>query len=383
MRLLMLNHNVAWSSGTFFRVWHIARQMVKRGHDVTVLSIAPRERWVFHQEICDGVRIVETPDWLPGRGRTGWDVWDTLQRCRFVRMEKWDIIHAFDSRPAVILPALVAQRSGTPLVLDWADWWGRGGTIEERTTGPLVKYGIGPLETYFEEAYRTRAQATTVISSALEKRALLLGVPAETILRLPHGCDVEAIQPLERNVCRDTLGLPHDVPLVGHLGAMNKSDADLLFASFAHLSKTRSKCKLILLGRPYVVVPDIPTVFKTGYVSRAQLLQYLGACDVMLLPLKDTIASRGRWPSKLNDYLAAGKPIVACAVGDVRDYFAKYEIGVATPDVPEAFAAALDGLIDDAPRLKRLGQQAREVAERVLNWSLLTETLETHYRSLT
>lgn len=382
MRLLMLNHNVAWSSGTFFRVWHIARQMVKRGHAVTVLSIAPRERWKFREEIRDGVRVVETPDWLSGRGRTGWDVWDTLQRSLFVRKEKWDIIHAFDSRPAVILPALAAQKSGTPLVLDWADWWGRGGTIEERTTGPFVKYAIGPLETYFEEAYRTRAQGTTVISAALEKRALALGVRAETILRLPHGCDVEAIQPLERNACRDALGLPRDVPIVGHLGAMNKSDATLLFAAFEQLSKRRSGCRLILLGRPYVDVPDIPTLYKTGYVSRETLLQYLGACDVMLAPLKDTIASRGRWPSKMNDYLAAGKPIAACAVGDVREYFDKYEIGIATSDVPDAFAAGIDFLLDDQARLMHMGQQSRRVAEIVLNWSLLTERLETHYRGL-
>ena len=147
MRLLMLNHNVAWSSGTFFRVWHFARQMAQRGHDVTVLSIAPRARWKFHEEIRDCVRMVETPDWLPGRGRTGWDVWDTWQRRIFVRQEQWDVVHAFDSRPAVILPALAAQSRGAVLVLDWADWWGRGGTIEERTTGPLVKYAIGPLET--------------------------------------------------------------------------------------------------------------------------------------------------------------------------------------------------------------------------------------------
>ena len=37
MRLLYLNHNIAWS-GTFFRAYHLARQMVAHGHDVTVVS---------------------------------------------------------------------------------------------------------------------------------------------------------------------------------------------------------------------------------------------------------------------------------------------------------------------------------------------------------
>ena len=235
------------------------------------------------------------------------------------------------------------------------------------------------MKRYFEEAYRTRAQATTVISTALEQRALALGVPRGLHLRLPNGCDIETIQPLDRVACRNALGLPHNIPILGHVGAMNQSDANLLFAAFARLSKIRPDCKLGPVGRPYLAVPDMPGLVTTGYIPQPQLLQYLGACDVMLLPLKDTIASRGRSPSKVNDYLAAGKPIVATAIGDINEYFQKYEIGIATPDSAEAYAIAIDRLIDDTPRLERMGQQARRVAESVLNWSLLAERLETHY----
>src|SRR5574341_1333987 len=98
MRLLLLNHNVAWSGGTFFRAYHFGREMVRRGHHVTLLPVSPRRRFGLHQEIRDGVRVVETPDWLWGRGRTGWDPWDTLQRIRFVGGRRWDVVHAFDSR---------------------------------------------------------------------------------------------------------------------------------------------------------------------------------------------------------------------------------------------------------------------------------------------
>jgi glycosyltransferase involved in cell wall biosynthesis len=323
------------------------------------------------------VRVVETPDWLPGRGRTGWDAWDTLRRILYVRGERWDLVHAFDSRPAVILPALAA---GAPLVLDWADWWGRGGTITERTTGPLVRHLVGPLETWFEEHFRTRAQASTVISRALEERAVGLGVKRETVCRIPNGCDVESVRPLERGACRDALGLPRDAPILGHLGAMNASDAEVLFGAWERLTRKRGGCTLLLVGRHYVRVPAIEGIVELGYVPRETLLQSLGACDVLLAPLQDTIASRGRWPSKLNDYLAAGRPVAACAVGDVRELFERHAAGVTSEPTPDAFARAIEELLEDSDARETMGRNARAVAENELSWDRLAGHLENHYR---
>lgn len=381
MRILMLNHNVAWSGGTFFRAHHFARQMVRRGHAVTLLTISPRSRFSFRRELHDGVQIVETPDLLWGRGRTGWDLWDTLRRSLYVRGQSWDIIHAFDSRPAVVLPALAARQDCGALIMDWADWWGQGGTIGERQTGALVKLLIGPLETFFEEHFRTYARATTVISTALRQRAIALGVHPKSITQIPQGSDIERVRPLPRNQSREILGLPEKAPIVGYLGVLLRQDAQLLFDTFATLRTLRPDSRLLLIGNHKAVVPDIPGIQETGFVPHAQMLQALSACDIMLLPLKDNIASRGRWPSKINDYLAAGRPIVASAVGDVSDLFARHAIGTATVDTPVALAQAVDALLSDTARCQAAGHIARQVAESEFDWPILAERLETHYHT--
>src|SRR5687767_10639385 len=179
MRILFLNHNVARRGGTFYRAYQIARYLVRRGHAVTLLTISAARRWGFDREEGEGVEIIHAPDLLWGIGRTGWDPWDTLNRVAYLRGQRWDIIHAWDSRPAVILPALYARRQSRTangkLVVDWCDWWGRGGTQAERS-GKAAKLLYAPVETYFEEAFRTRADGSTVISGALYKRALGLGV---------------------------------------------------------------------------------------------------------------------------------------------------------------------------------------------------------------
>lgn len=378
MRILMLNHNVV-GNGTFFRAYHFGREMVRRGHEVTLLTISPRRRFRFHEEVDSGVQIVETPDWLWGRGRTGWDLWDTLLRTFYVRGRGWDLVHAFDSRPVVIFPALALRWRGIPLMLDWADWWGRGGTIEERATGSMVRLLVGPLETYFEERFRTHAQGTTVISSALRQRAISLGVRANSIAQIPGGSDIENVKPLCQTNCRQVLGLPEKAPLVGYVGVLNKNDAQLLFDTFKRLLILRPNCRLLLIGRHKTTVPDWPEIVETGYLTHEQLEQHVGACDLMLLPLKDTISSRGRWPSKINDYLAAGRPIIASDVGDIGELFERHLIGYATKDEPEAMAQACDALLSDESLREAMGRNARGLAEKKLAWSILGERLERHY----
>ena len=78
MRVLLLNHNIAWSGGTFFRAYHIGRYLVRRGHDVTLMTISKHNFLKFQSERVDGLEVVYTPDLFWGIGRTGWDTWDMI-----------------------------------------------------------------------------------------------------------------------------------------------------------------------------------------------------------------------------------------------------------------------------------------------------------------
>ena len=121
MRILILNHNIAWKGGgTFFRTFHFGRHLARRGHDVTLLTISPAAKRGFSEKVVDGgLRMVETPDMLWGMGRSGWDPWDTLNRMGYIARGHWDVVHGFDSRPAVVLPSIFAQKARrVPMVLD-------------------------------------------------------------------------------------------------------------------------------------------------------------------------------------------------------------------------------------------------------------------------
>jgi hypothetical protein len=160
--------------------------------EVTVLSIAPQSRSQFHQFESEGVRIVETPDLLKGSARTGWDPWNTLRRIGYLKADDYDLVHGLESRPAVALPALwLKRRAGLPVILDWADWYGRGGTATER--GRLLSTFMHPVETFCEEAFHPLADGVVAMGEPLLERAAALGVPRERMINLLHGCDHEGL----------------------------------------------------------------------------------------------------------------------------------------------------------------------------------------------
>ena len=389
MHILFLNHNVAWRGGTFFRAYHFARHLARRGHRPVLFTISPTARLAVTREQRDGVELVYCPDLLWGRGRSGWDPWNTIRRCGLVRRDCWDVIHAWDSRPAVVLPALFAMNRTrghkTRLVMDWCDWWGRGGTESEREQAWMRL--VGPLETFFEENFRLKADGTTVISQALARRALGLGVPADRICLLPQGCDkLDPLMASQREEARGRLGLGIDAEVILVIGALMRSDAQLLFESLTRLFERKPNGRVFMIGKHNTRVPSTlklhGRLVETGFVSDAVLQDYMVACDALLTPLADTIASRARWPSKVNPVLALGRAVVITRVGDLPAMLEREQAAVVTEPSPECLADSAVALLTDRILRERCEANGRRVAVDVLDWTLLAHQLEEFYLAL-
>jgi D-inositol-3-phosphate glycosyltransferase len=241
---------------------------------------------------------------------------------------------------------------------------------------------LRPVETYYEEHFRLCADATTVINAALEQRALGLGVAAETIMRLPHVSDPELVHPQDRATARAALGLPAGEPILGYVGALFPDDAALLINALARVRATKPETQLILIGDPKTKVPETPGVTRTGFVSAVDLNRYLAACDVLCLPLTDSLANRGRYPSKVADYFSAGRPTVACAVGEIASVLKTAQAGLLSEPTATSFANQVLVLLEDAGLRERLGKNARCAAETFYNWANVSERVLALYLRL-
>lgn len=384
-RILMVLF-VAARKGAYWRALHLAQHLAQRGHRVTLMAMSPKRRIRFQvsEERC--VTIVETPDLLWGPLRSGWDPAEAVRRILWLRGHSFDLIHLFDCRPTALIPALfLKSKRHIPLVMDWEDWLGRGGSVEERPNR-LIRTILRPVETFFEDGFRTRADATTVICSTLWEKAVALGVAPESTLLLRDGADLDRIQPLDSDACRSDLGLSTDSQFIGYVGSIFYRDAQLMAAAFNCIHERLPSARLLLIG--YVTFPieemvsSPEAVIRTGVISHAIMNQYLAACDLCWLPFRDSGANRGRWPMKLNDYMSAGRPTVATAVGDVTQTMEEYEIGLLSQDTPEALAEAALALLANPERGTALGKNARRVAESSFDWRLRVAELEFFYEAL-
>lgn len=389
MRVLMIVYNRV-GKGTYWRALQFARVLAEHHqYEVTVMATAQSRRWGC-KAISDvsGVTIIETPNVLGGPLSAGWDPLNLLARLGWSiqQSSRFDIVHAFECRPTVIFPALYWKNNrGSTFITDWCDWFGRDGAVAQRKN-PLTRALLRPAETFFEEYFRTKAAGTTVINTLLRRFAVELGVAEETILDLPNGSDTHRLKPIPLTEARNVLGVIQDVPIVGYIGAAFEQDGKLMARAFNLIQAQVPNARLLLAGYCNVQVEqwlDRPeAVIRTGKISNQEVNLYLAASNLCWLPLSNSGANRGRFPLKIHDYIAVGRPVIGTDVGDLGEFIRTGQFGIAVPDNAVALADAAVTLLRDPETLEKLGKVARTFAETEATWARAGEKLLMFYRSV-
>ncbi len=370
-----------------------ARELVKRGHFVEIWTCSLEPSGFGHHYEEDGVHLWQTPRWGQlGRHDGGYAIIDNFIRLKHSLSGEWDLIHAFDHRPNVLLPWLSLKfqsrfrKRKTLFCADWCDWWTAGGITTGRRRFPL----IDRIEQKIEEGSKRIAGGVTVISSILEKRALECGVQRERLCLLPSGVDIERFPLLDRIECRRRLDLPENRPILGFVG-FSFWDLELLAEAFQKIQKQVPQAILLVIGGG--VEENAKDIFRQrfmignevilpGTIPFAEIPTYLGACDIQLLPMNPTVANRARLPNKLCDYMASGRPIVASDIGEGGEIVKTNGLGIAVGEGSEALANGCLTLLNDPFRAANYGKQGRSMAETRYAYSHLTDTLIQFYNRI-
>lgn len=402
MKILMLLFTRR-EEGTFYRAFPWAVFLAERGHDVTVVCTSAKHRFRRTVSVERRVRIIETPALLDGRyvmsrlsGLHGWSPLDIAARCREIRTGRYDIVHVFEHHMHVSLPVYLVRRKYIPvLVADWCDHYGRGGLKGDeyspyrlRGLYKLIGFPFRRWTEYLEGALRRRADAVTVISSYLRQRAISKGVPEEKIHLITGSAEVERIRPQPSGPARAKLGLDETLRYALFFGA-GQFDLDFSLEAFALAVQQRPDIRFIILGRKDAGVTRKAAelqlsdkIIQTGWTAEDQLNDWLACADVCLLPMKDHPVNQARWPNKIGFYMAAGRPTVAPAVGDVGRLIAERNIGMASWSNPHDFAEIVLYLLEHPDAAADMGRRARQLAETEFAPPVQGALLEGLYQSL-
>ncbi len=382
MKILMLNHNIK-GEGTYFRAFNYAANL-GRGHDITLMCVSEESYFFPVFKIIDGIKVIECPRLLDV-GRGGWAPLDILFRLFFVLFNRFEIIHAFDHKPNVYFPALLAKRMNKKAVLisDWADWWGKGGINGHKKKIKII------IEEKLEEKIRLKADFVTATSIALRDRALSIGVKSDRIFYMPSGCDTEKIKPVdasEKLRIRKQLGIKEKGKVLMFIG-FGQGDLGIVFDAFKTIRKNEKNAFFYIIGpleekhkETYENHLYKESIVITGKVDIKKVALYAAAADVFVMPLSDTKANRGRGPMKIGDYMAAGKPIIANPVGDIKEWIKKYKIGLSTEYNGRDVAKKALKLFNNTKLREKTGNNARTAAEKVFSWKIMGKKMNDIYR---
>lgn len=119
------------------------------------------------------------------------------------------------------------------------------------------------------------------------------------------------------------------------------------------------------------------TVVLPGYLDTAQVVAAMSACDILTVPRIPHVINEAGSPTKLAEYLAIGKPVVAAATGDVGSYIRDGIDGVLVePGNVAALVSALALLLDNSSLRAAIGNAALQTAAEVFDFRRGAERLE-------
>ena len=306
---------------------------------------------------------VHTLTFLSNRINPARDLAAFVQLLWLFLRERPDVVHMYMLK-ARLLGGLAARVAGVPVVVETLH-----GNVLQGYYGRLGSAGILWAERI---AGRLLVDRVIAVTSGQREELLRFGVaPANRLaLQLP-GMDVSAFRNLEdrQGVLRRQLGVPDGTLVVGTIGRLVPiKGLDVFLEAAAQVARDGARpIRCLIAGDGPLRQPLEAQRDRLGLADGCTFLGeisdirgFYAACDLVVMSSRNEGA-----PIVLLEAMAAGKPVVATAVGGVPDMV---EDGVSAllvrSDHVDGLAEAMRQLIHDDGRRERIARAAWQRADR-------------------
>ena len=392
MRILYIHQHFctpAGSGGT--RSYEFSRRWVRRGHYVRMLT---------------GTGYDPT---LPASGRVnveGIDVrtlgvrYDTrlgfLGRIRsFLAFALKSLWHAAQSRDAdvvlatstpltVALPAMAGRWvAGRPLIFEVRDVWPDAAV----DAGVLRNPVLIALARLLEAVVYRSATHIVPLSTGMEDRIRRKGVPRSKTTVVPNCSDLDLFRPDEDGSALRAEHGAADKFIVLYVGAVNLANDIPCLVGLAEALRDEPDIELWFVGggnrldylRSAARERDLANVRCFGPRPKREVPRFAAAADVGVVTFIPEPVYYENSPNKFFDYIAAGLPVLFNRTTWLSPYLKRYEAGWVCHERPaEQMAAAVRSLRDDPELARRMGRNARRLAEAEFSRDAMAERYLKH-----
>ncbi len=250
------------------------------------------------------------------------------------------------------------------------------------------------LERY--ERLNLEAAARIFVVSDVERQNLeTRGVPANKIVVNPNGVDADLFRPHAGGAeVREELGIGADEVVAGFVGTFGPWHGVVQLAEAIKQAPPHVPVRFLLVGSgslhgevERLLQAEIASgrAIFTGTVAHERVPQLLDACDILVsphVPLADGSDFFGS-PTKIFEYMAMGKGIVASRLGQIGEVLSDQETALLVePGNVNELAEAMVRLAESRELRERLGRNCRDVAVQRHTWTRNAERVLEAYTRL-
>ncbi|HEX5415936.1 MAG TPA: glycosyltransferase family 4 protein [Chloroflexota bacterium] len=362
--------------GTGNVCYHNARELARRGHEVTVFTAGDRRA-----DSADAAEFAVRR--LPVAFRVG----NAPCLPSLIGLGRFDVVHVH--YPFYFGAELVFLRSfvgSLPYVVTYhqdVHLPGSLGTLDKVHHAALGQWVL------------RRARMVLATSWDYARASRLRGVMrarAALVSELPNGVDPPRVRPdVDGRGLRGRYGLADDAPVILFVGALDRphyfKGIPPLLAAFARLTDPRTRLLVVGDGDLRAGYQEEAArlglgarVIFPGRVSDVELPAHYALADLLVLPSTTLGEAFG---VVLLEAMASGKPVIASNLPGVRSVVADGEDGLlARPGDSDDLAANLRALLGDPARRRAMGERGRAKVEARYSWQRVGEQLEEIYEQV-
>lgn len=372
-----------------FKGLTFAKELKRQGFEVEVVTGFPNYpggkvysgyhiKW-FQREVLDGIIINRVPLY-PSHDRSAVRRIMNYVSFAFTSLiyiifftRRVDVIYAYHPPLTIgFVAAIYKLIRRNRMVLDVQDLW--PDTL--RATGMIKnKYVLSVIDKIAKLIYRV-SDKIVVLSEGFNNRLVNRGVPQEKVEIIKNWADEDKLN-LTTEVKHFSINDSRyfNILFAGNIGKAQALDSIIDAAEI--LVSRNSSVLFIFLGRG-LEVENLKEIVKSRNLNNVLFLpavemekvgEFLRAADALLVHLRDDELFEITIPSKVQAYMAIGKPILMAAKGDAANLVYKAKCGViAEPENPVSLAnAALKLKLMTKDELQIMGGNGKEYYSRELS----------------
>jgi glycosyltransferase involved in cell wall biosynthesis len=312
----------------------------------------PRRRPSRKTAIEDGVVIDELASFALGPLQILTQVWSMMRRL----FGRWP-----EGRPDAILVANPLTRFTAPALL--AGWWYGipvATIVADRTCSQPGQRPVTRLRTWLQ-TLMVRLSPGTVVFSSHTTNDYRQGQPSIRMIRPPASYLLDLPQPPAEPAAR---AMYYSGALVDAAGV------NLLLDAIPHVKDATIEFWFSgrgpLEGRLKQQAATDPRIRCFGFVTDAEYSDLLQRAAVLVNPRPSRLLeNRYNFPSKIMEYMAAGRPIISTATSDVAEHYGSALI-VPADETPEGLARCIERVVDTPVEERAaVGARARAAVEGI------------------